>query len=130
MLFSVTPIYALLGAVIYLVLWMRVSALRAKLAVSVGDGGHAELLLRSRQHGNCAEWSGFVLTLMILAEGMGTDAIYLHASGVLLVLGRLVHPLGLKTDTTEHPLRYVGNGTNMLAAVIAMFCIAFRLAAN
>ena len=130
MLFSVTPIYALLGAVIYLVLWMRVSAVRADLAVSVGDGGNPELLLRSRQHGNCAEWSGFVLTLMILAEGMGTDAIYLHASGALLILGRLTHPLGLKIDTAAHPLRYVGNGTNMLAAVIAMFCIAFRLAVN
>lgn len=126
-MFSVTPLYALPVALIYLVLWFRVSSLRAALNVSFGDGGNAMLLQRIRQHGNCAEWSTFMLILMILAEGMGAPVIWLHISGVLLLIGRIAHPFGLKAQTAGHPLRYVGNGTNLLASLNAMVCIAVQL---
>ena len=127
MIFSVTPIYALAVAVIYLILWVRVTKVRAAAATSFGDGGNALLLQRIRQHGNCAEWSSFVLILMILAEGMGAPALYLHISGALLLIGRIAHPFGLKADNAGHPLRYVGNGTNILAALNAMICLGVRI---
>lgn len=126
-MFTITPLYALPVALIYLVLWFRVSSMRSALNLSFGDGGNAQLLQRIRQHGNCAEWSAFVLILMILAEGMGTPAIWLHISGALLLIGRIAHPFGLKSETAGHPLRYVGNGTNLLAALNAMVCIAVQL---
>ena len=127
MIFTVTPVYALAIAAIYLVLWFRVTALRSSTGVSIGDGKDKNLLLRIRQHGNCAEWSTLVLILMILAEGMGAPALYLHISGALLVIGRLAHPFGLKADNTNHLLRYVGNGTNVLAALNAMVCLAVNI---
>ena len=104
-----------------------VTALRAAKNTSCGDGGHAALLLRIRQHGNCAEWSGFVLILMILAEGMGAPALYLHISGALLLIGPIAHPFGLKSDTASHMLRYVGNGTNILASLNVMVCLGVNI---
>jgi uncharacterized membrane protein YecN with MAPEG domain len=127
MLFSVTPLYALLLSVILLVLWMRVTSKRAANKQSIGDGGDLELQLRVRQHGNCSEWSSFILILMILAEGMRAPSVYLHVSGVLFIIGRLAHPFGLKVETAAHPLRYVGNGTNILAALNLMVCLAVNL---
>ena len=127
MVFSVTPLYALPVAAIYLLLWFRVSSIRSEAKVSFGDGGNPVLLQRIRQHGNCAEWSAFVLILMILAEGMGTPALWLHICGGLLVAGRIAHPFGLTPESAGHPLRYVGNGTNLVAAVIAMTAIALAL---
>lgn len=127
MVFSTTPLYALAAALIWLTLWFRVTSLRASLGQSIGDGGDPMLLQRIRQHGNCAEWSAFLLILMILAEGMGVAALYLHVSGVLLVVGRLAHPFGLKIDTAGHPLRYVGNGSNIVAALNAMICLGINL---
>lgn len=127
MIFSVTPIYALPVALIYLVLWLRVTMYRASTGVSIGDKGDSALLLRIRQHGNCAEWSTFILILMILAEGMGAPKIYLHISGALLVIGRLAHPFGLKAEIASHPMRYVGNGSNILAALNAMVCLGMNL---
>lgn len=124
MIFETTPLYALPVAAIYLVLWFRVSSVRSGTGISFGDGGNAVLLQRIRQHGNCAEWTTFVLILMMLAEGVGTPAIWLHVSGALLLIGRVAHPFGLKPDNVGHPLRYVGNGTNLLAALNAMVCIA------
>ncbi|MGQ7847683.1 MAPEG family protein [Granulosicoccus sp. 3-233] len=127
MLFSTTPIYALAIALIWLVLWLRVSALRSRMGQSMGDGGNPVLLQRIRQHGNCADWSALVLILMILAEGMNTSALYLHISGALLVLGRVAHPFGLQIDNAAHPLRYVGNGSNILATINLMVCMAVNL---
>jgi hypothetical protein len=47
-MFAVTPLYALPVAVIYLVLWFRVSTMRSTLNRSFGDGGSPELLQRIR----------------------------------------------------------------------------------
>ncbi len=127
MTFEVTPIYALPVAAIYLILWFRVTGLRAANGTSIGDANSPLLLQRIRQHGNCAEWSSFILILMILAEGMGAPAIYLHISGALLLIGRIAHPFGLKIETAGHPLRYVGNGTNILAALNAMICLGMNI---
>ena len=127
MIFAVTPLYALPVAAIYLVLWFRVTALRSSTGTSFGDGGNAALLQRVRQHGNCAEWMTFILILMILAEGMGAPALYMHISGALLLIGRIAHPFGLKADNAGHPLRYVGNGTNILAALNAMICLGVNI---
>ena len=127
MAFEVTPLYALPVAAISLVLWFRVTSLRSVAGVSFGDGNNQTLLQRVRQHGNCAEWASFVLILMILAEGMGAPAFYLHISGALLVIGRIAHPFGLTAETAGHPLRYVGNGTNILATLNAIICIAVKL---
>ena len=127
MIFSVTPLYALPVAAIYLILWFRVTSLRSTAKVSFGDGGNPLLLQRIRQHGNCAEWFSFVLILMILAEGMGAPDFYLHISGALLLIGRIAHPFGLKADNAGHPLRYVGNVSNLLAALNAMVCIGMNV---
>ena len=129
MVFETTPLYALPVAAICLLLWFRVSSMRSETGVSFGDGGDPALLRRIRQHGNCLEWSGFVLILMILAEGMGASALWLHAAGTLLLLGRIAHPFGLVAGNAGHPLRYVGNGTNLLAALTAMVCIGLNLPA-
>ena len=127
MLFTITPAYALAVAIIYLILWFRVTSFRADKGVSIGDGGDATLLLRTRQHGNCAEWSSFLLILMMLAEGIGAPALYLHITGALLLIGRIAHPFGLKIDSAGHPLRYIGNGTNILASLNVMVCLAVNL---
>jgi uncharacterized membrane protein YecN with MAPEG domain len=127
MVFEVTPLYALPVAAIYLILWFRVSSVRSAAGVSYGDGGNAVLLRRIRQHGNCAEWSAFVLILMMLAEGMGAPPLWLHISGALLLVGRIAHPFGLVDGNAGHPLRYVGNGTNLLAALAAMAAILLQI---
>jgi len=130
MIFAVTPLYALPLAAIFLVLWFRVSGVRSAIGISFGDDGNRALLLRVRQHGNFVEWTCVVLILMILAEGMGAPNIYLHISGALLLIGRIAHPFWLKDGNAAHPLRYVGNGTNILATLNAMVCLGANILFN
>lgn len=101
--------------------------MRAALGQSFGDGGNEALLQRVRQHGNFVEWTCFVLILMILAEGMKAPALYLHIAGALLLIGRIAHPFGLKIGNAAHPLRYVGNGTNILATLNLMVCLGVNI---
>jgi uncharacterized protein len=124
---SVTTTYALPLVAIWFALWINVTSKRSALNASIGDAGDRDLLRRIRCHGNFIEWVPFVLVLMILAEMQGAGALWLHAAGVLLLIGRMAHPFGLKIDNAGHPLRYVGNGTNILAtAILALALIRIK----
>ncbi|MBO9590595.1 MAPEG family protein [Devosia sp.] len=124
---TTTTLYSLPLILIWLVLFVRVSATRAQYNQSFGDGSHADLLQKVRQHGNFIEWAPFVLLLMLLAEAQGTTALWLHIAGALLVLGRLVHPFGLQPGNAAHPLRYLGNGSNFLAVAVLVVCLVLIL---
>lgn len=126
---TVTTLYALPLILIWFLLWIGVTSSRPGFNQSIGDGGKPELLLKIRRHGNFIEWVPFVLVLMILAEAQGTGASWLHAAGALLLIGRLAHPFGLKIENSNHPLRYVGNGTNLLAAAVLLVALV-RIAAG
>lgn len=118
MMLTTTTLYALILIAIWFVLWIRVTSARSALNCSIGDRGDLALLQKIRRHGNFIEWVPLVLVLMVLAEAQGADALWLHAAGILLVVGRLAHPFGLQIDNAGHPLRYVGNGTNILAVLV------------
>lgn len=118
MTLTTTTLYAIALIPIWLVLWIRVTSIRSAIGCSIGDAGDMKLLQKIRQHGNFIEWVPLVLLMMLLAEAQGTDALWLHAAGALLLIGRLAHPFGLKIDNVGHPLRYVGNGTNLLAVLV------------
>ena len=68
---TITAVYALPLAAIYLVLWFRVTQMRAALGISIGDAGNPTLHERIRCHGNFVEWVPMVLILMIIASRWG-----------------------------------------------------------
>lgn len=123
MAFHITAIYATLLALLGLVLWFRVTLMRARLKVSIGDAGNSALHERVRQHGNFVEWAPWLILLMALAEGNGAGVAWLHLTGALMLAGRLIHPFGLKASNAAHPARYVGNTASLLAVLIAMVCL-------
>ena len=124
---AVTTLYAVPLGIIWFILWIGVTSTRSEMKVSIGDASSPALLQKIRRHGNFIEWVPFVLVLMILCEAQGVGRIWLHAAGALLLIGRMAHPFGLAIDNAGHPLRYVGNGTNMVAVAILLICLA-RLA--
>jgi uncharacterized membrane protein YecN with MAPEG domain len=121
---KITTLYALPLGLIWFALWIGVSSARSELKCSIGDASNPALLQKIRRHGNFIEWVPFALVLMILAEAQGTGASWLHAAGALLLIGRIAHPFGLAIDNAGHPLRYVGNGSNMVAVVLMLVSLA------
>ena len=52
---------------------------------------------------------------------------WISGIGALLLIGRIAHPFGLRIDNAAHPLRYVGNGTNILATLNIMVCLGVNI---
>ena len=107
MLLPVTLTIAAAAAVIALWLALRISRIRYTDKVTMGDEGQPLLTARMRAHANFAENAPFVLILMALVELAGGSPAVLWIIGVLFVLARIVHPLGMERPT-PNPLRAGG----------------------
>ncbi|WP_416305446.1 MAPEG family protein [Neptunicella sp. SCSIO 80796] len=95
----ITPLYAGILALLFLVLSVRVILMRGK-GISLGDGGDKILLRRIRAHGNFAEYVPFILLMMGILELGRFPGYILHIIGIALVVGRVLH--GYSLAFTEH----------------------------
>ena len=77
-----------------------------------------EVATAMRRHGNFTENVPMALILMGIVEANGGNVIFLHVIGVVLVLARIAHPIGLHHDSVAHPLRAVGAGGTFLAMIV------------
>jgi uncharacterized protein len=116
-MFLITSIYVAVLAIIMIGLSSYVSAQRGKAKVSILDGGNAELQLRMRRHGNFVENVPMALVLMLVAEIDGVGVNWIHAAGILLVVGRILHAIGLRADKVT-PLRLAGGLSTTLANLL------------
>lgn len=87
--------YAGILGLIYIVLSYRVSVVRRREKVSLGDAGNEDLTRVIRAHANFAEYVPISLILMALIAQATTLAWPLHLSGAVLVVARIMHATGL-----------------------------------
>ena len=92
---SITPFYIALLGILFLPFTLRVGLYRVKNNISIGDGQYDELIKRNRGQGNFIETVPLAVMLILLMELLGASSTWLHALGVLLVGGRLLHYLGI-----------------------------------
>ncbi len=88
---SITPFYAGILGLLLVLLSARVILARRGLSISLGTGGDLALERRIRAQGNLAEYGPIGLILIGLLELEGSSEIILHALGILLIGGRLLH---------------------------------------
>ena len=106
---SITGLYGGLTALLVIGLGVRVVQLRMRHRVGLGDGGIAELSRAIRTHGNLVENAPLVLLLMLVAElSAAAPPVALHAAGVAVLTGRLLHAFGLSRSPNRSPGRFLG----------------------
>lgn len=105
---TLTPIYAALVAIVFLVLSFRVILYRRANRVSLGDSGDKNLLKRMRAQANCAEYAPLGLVRLMMIEFRGAPALAVHGLGGALVLGRLLHAIGFASTPQKFLLRQIG----------------------
>jgi len=115
----ITALYAGLLGLIAIGVAFPAGSLRGKLGISIGDGGNPDLLLAMRRHANFVEWVPLALLLIALLELNGARHWAVHALGAALVIGRILHPLGLRAETMRRPERFAGATLSALVTVIA-----------
>jgi uncharacterized membrane protein YecN with MAPEG domain len=90
----VTPLYAGLLALFFLVLCLRVVQFRQR-GIPLGDGGDPKMLRLIRGHANFAEHVPLILLMMGFLEAGHTSIYILHALGIVLLISRLLHGYAL-----------------------------------
>ncbi|HEY8220138.1 MAG TPA: MAPEG family protein [Methylobacter sp.] len=91
----ITAIYASLSALLIVRLSLSVIKLRRKNRVSVGDGGNEALQLAIRAHANAVEYIPITLMLLFMLELNGAPKLLVHVLGGTLLVGRILHAMGL-----------------------------------
>ena len=94
-LLFVTPLYAALLALWFVVLSVYVTIHRQRKSVSLGDKGDAQLLRVIRSQANFSEYVPLALLLMLFLEMSHFPVYVLHALGIALLAGRLLHGYAL-----------------------------------
>lgn len=125
----ITPLYAGLLAVWFLVLSIRVVQQRGQ-GVSIGHGDDAVLLRRIRGHGNFAEYVPLILLMIALLELGGTRSWVLHALGATLVIARILHGTALSYTEKWRFGRFYGTLlTFILLLTAGLLCVWQSVAA-
>lgn len=126
----VTALYAGLLAIFALGLSFRAGSYRGKVGVSIlyGEPANMELAQRVRVHQNFLEYVPMLLILMGIVELNGGSALFLHVAGIVLIISRIAHAIGLRHDNMGHPGRAIGaGGTALLTVAAAVYAIWMSL---
>ena len=116
----ITSIYAALGAILVVLLALRVVLHRRRTAVGLGDGGDRDLQQCIRVHANAIENLPLALLLLLLLELRGIPAPWLHGLGAAVILSRLLHAWGFSRRKGVSMGRFAGTlGTWLVMLLMA-----------
>jgi uncharacterized membrane protein YecN with MAPEG domain len=104
-MFPITSFFAGLFTLYFVRLAFNVIRLRKANKVSLGSGGHSDLEIAIRVHGNFAEYVPLGLILLALLESHNTHPIVVLVLGFTLGLGRFLHAQGLHTGNLKYRVR-------------------------
>lgn len=119
---SLTGFYASLLGLLYIGLAINIILLRKKFKVGINDGGNKDLAKAIRVHGNFAEYVPIALILLASYELNGASAMMLHVLGAALVVGRVLHVIGLTKTIGLSIQRQVG----MLSTFFVILVLAIE----
>ena len=91
----ISGLYAALGALLIIALAVRVIWLRNTERVGIGTGGNERLARAIRAHANAIEYLPIALLLLLILDLDQTQPWLLHLLGIVLIVARVLHAIGL-----------------------------------
>ena len=104
----ITSVIAAALTIIFVKLSFAVIGLRRKNKVGLGSGGHDDLERAIRAQGNFAEYVPFGIILIACLELNGTPWWLVALPGIALIIGRLIHAIGINTPPPDFSKRVLG----------------------
>lgn len=104
----VTSIITAVLTIIFVKLSFAVIGLRRKNQVGLGSGGHEDLERAIRAQGNFAEYVPFGIILIACLELNGAPWWLVAIPGITLIIGRLIHAVGINVPPPDFSKRVLG----------------------
>ncbi len=121
MTLQITALYAGIMMIFALALSFKAGSFRGSSGISVlfGSPVNMQLAQRVRVHQNFLEYVPLALILMAVIEINGGNSTFLHVFGIVLIIARIAHAIGLQHDNMGHPGRVIGAGGTALISLVA-----------
>jgi LPXTG-motif cell wall-anchored protein len=101
---------------------------RRRHQIAFGDAGNAEMTTATRAFGNASEYIPAGFAALILLALIGAPVLLIHAVGATLVVGRVIHALGLVFQKGPSLGRVLGMLLTWIALLVgAVALIAFAV---
>lgn len=104
----IAPLYASLLALLFIALSVRTVRIRRRLQIGIGDAGNETMLRAMRVHSNFAEYVPLGLLMLFFVELSGANGMLVHALGLCLLAGRLIHAFGVSQGKENYNFRVSG----------------------
>lgn len=125
---AITPLYFPPFVLLFVVLAARAIILRRRYGIGVGTGDQPVLHKALRAHGNFAEYVPLALIAIYFLELRGVPAWWIHLLCSTLLVGRVVHAIGVSRVKEDYRLRVFGMGvtfTILCASALRITLSAF-----
>ena len=118
---SITSGYLAVLALIYAALGLRVAWLRRKNLALFGDDGNLQLRSAIRAHAHFAEYVPITALMVAMLEMSDAASLRIHLLMATLLIGRMLHPLGMyaRPPTLQFQLGRIGGMTLTIVVMIA-----------
>lgn len=116
---AITSLYTGILALIMIFLAYRTSARRTQAKINLGTGNDEIMERRSRAFGNFIEFAPMFILLMAMIEVQGYGTVYVHILGIITVIGRVLHALGMTHSIKIINGRFVGAILTYLSLLVA-----------
>ena len=123
---TITAFYAAILALLFVGLSGWVIAGRLSDDTLHGDGGHSGLQKRMRSQGNFSEYIPFALLLIAFLESGGASHALVHTLLIVLVIARLLHPIGMFASKNSAQ-QFACRGGGIIATLGVMIVAAAAL---
>lgn len=120
---NITPYYAAILALLFIILSIRTIKTRRAHKVAIGDGGEKSILRASRVHANFSEYVPFTILLIAMLEIQSYSDWMIHGLCIALVAARIAHAYGVSQANENFKFRIFGTATTINIMGISAFLL-------
>ncbi|AVH29837.1 MAPEG family protein [Vibrio diabolicus] len=101
----ITALYASILAI--LIIWLAVQVIKQRRLhqVAYADGGVEALQIARSAQSNATEYIPITLILMVLLESNSAYPTWIHLTGIIFVIGRIIHARGILKEDLKRRVR-------------------------
>ena len=120
---NITPYYAAVLALLFIILSVRTIKSRREHKVAIGDGGEKSILRASRVHANFSEYVPLTLLLIAMLEIQSYSDWIIHGLCIALLGARIAHAYGVSQTNENFKFRIFGTATTINIIAICAFLL-------